>query len=203
MEKRILILLLMVPIFLSWHWYEPAARKNQAGIRAYQEEKYEEALKQFLSAKGIKPDLAALKNNTAASLYQMKKYQEALEEFSKIDLEKAEIRASDFHYNLGNSFFRLNQFDKALASYRKALLDQPDDIQAKKNFEITLRKIQEQQQKDQNQDQNQDKDQEEQNQKEDRRQKHQNVLQYLDQKEQKQMKDKERKIGVARKEKDW
>jgi tetratricopeptide (TPR) repeat protein len=219
MEKTIkaITIILIMHFLVGWHWFEPAAKKNQAGISAYREKKYDEALKQFLSAKGIKPDLPELKNNTAASLYQLKKYKEALEEFSKINAEKAAVPKSDLYYNLGNSFFRLDQFDKALAYYKKSLLENAEDIQAKKNFELTLKKLQQQQDKqDQNKDQNQDqkqdqnqqnkdknKDQEKQDQMQQKQQKHQPILQYLDQKEKNQMKDKKRAIGIARKEKDW
>lgn len=216
MEKTIktITIILIMPFLVGWHWFEPAAKKNQAGISAYREKKYDEALKQFLSAKGIKPNLPELKNNTAASLYQLKKYKEALEEFSKINAEKTDIPKSALYYNLGNSFFRVDQFDKALAFYKKSLLENGEDIEAKKNFELTLQKLQQQQQnkqdqnKDQKQDQNQqnkdkNKDQEKQDQMQQKQQKHQPILQYLDQKEKNQMKDKKRAIGIARKEKDW
>ncbi|MCK4763790.1 MAG: hypothetical protein KAW12_16430 [Candidatus Aminicenantes bacterium] len=206
MEKKRLTIFLLVPFLLFWHWFEPAAKKNRAGIEAFEAKKYDEALKEFLSAKGIKPDLPELKSNTAASLYKLKKYKEALEEFSQIDLEKTDISKADFFYNLGSSFFRLNQFDKALVNYKKSLLADSDDIEAKKNFEITLQKIQKQKKKqqDKNQDKdNKDKKKEKQDQQQQKQKKHKNLLQYLNQKEKKQMKDKKRKIGVARKEKDW
>ncbi len=204
--RRFIITILVLPFLLGWHWFEPAARKNQEGISAYQQEKYEEALERFLSAKGIKPDMAELQNNTAVSLYQLKKYKEALEEFSQINPEKTNIDKDTFFYNLGNAFFRLNQFDKALACYKKSLLDNPEDIQAKKNFELTLKKIQQQQQQKQdkqNDKDQKDKDKEQQQQKEQRQKKHQQALQYLNQQEKEQMKDKKRKVGIARKEKDW
>ena len=73
MERKVIIIL-MLPFLLSWHWFEPAAKKNSEGMKAYQEGKYDEALEKFLNAKGINADLAALKNNTASALYQMKKY---------------------------------------------------------------------------------------------------------------------------------
>ena len=40
----------LVPFLLFWHWFEPAAKKNRDGIKAFQEKKYQEALEQFLSA---------------------------------------------------------------------------------------------------------------------------------------------------------
>ena len=204
----------MLPFLLFWHWFEPAAKKNHEGMQAYQAGKYDEALKQFLSAKGIKPDLPALKSNTASALYQMKKYKEALEEFSTLDPEKIDVPKAPFYYNLGNSFFRLDQFDKALESYKQSLIANPGDMDAKKNYELTLKKMQEQQQKkdqDKKQDQDQKKDKEQEKEKEqqqqqqqqEKKQQHQNIMQYLNQNEKKQMEKKKRKIAVVRKEKDW
>lgn len=212
MERKVIIIL-MLPFVLSWHWFEPAAKKNLEGIKAYQEGKYEEALERFLNAKGINADLAALKNNTASALYQMKKYNEALEEFSQIDPEKAGIPKSEFYYNLGNSFYRTNKFDKAVESYKKSLIEHSDDMDAKKNFELALKKLQQQKQK-QKQDNKKDKEQKKEKEKEKQQQppprqqqekekKHQNIMQYLNQNEKKQMEKKKRKIAIVRKEKDW
>ena len=88
---------------MGWHWFEPAARKNQKGIQAYQEGKFAEALQDFLSAKGVKPDSPELKNNTASALYELKKYKEAVDEFSRLDPGRLELAKADFYYNLGNS----------------------------------------------------------------------------------------------------
>ena len=214
MERKVIIIL-MLPFLLSWHWFEPAAKKNLEGIKAYREGKYEEALERFLNAKGINADLAALKSNTASALYQMKKYKEALEEFSRIDPAKTNIPKAGFFYNLGNSFFRLNQFDKAVDSYKKSIIENSDDMDAKKNYELALKKLQEQKDK-QKQDKKQDKDQEKEKEKENQQQQpppqqqqekekqHQNIMQYLNQNEKEQMEKKQmekmkRKIGIIRK----
>lgn len=206
----------MLPFLLSWHWFEPAAKKNSEGMKAYQEGKYDEALEKFLNAKGINADLAALKNNTASALYQMKKYQEAMEEFSQIDPEKANIPKAEFYYNLGNSFFRMNQFDKAVDNYKKSLIENSDDMDTKKNFELALKKLQEQKDK-KKQDKKQDKDQEKEKEKQqqdkekqqqpqqqqEKEKQHQNIMQYLNQNEKEQMEKKKRKVVIVRKEKDW
>jgi len=213
MEKKVVIIFLMLPFLLFWHWFEPAAKKNHQGVEAYQKGNYEEALKSFLSAKGLKPEISVLKNNTASTLYKMKKYQEALEEFSKINFKEAGIPKDQFYYNLGNSYFKLNQFDKALENFKKSLIENPEDMDTKKNYELTLKKLQEQKDK-QNKDKKDDKDKEkekekkeqekqQQQQQQQKQQKYQNIMQYLNQNEKEQMEKKQRKIGVARKEKDW
>jgi tetratricopeptide (TPR) repeat protein len=204
MAKRLsplllLSLLLAVPSgpLWGWHWFEPAARKNQKGIDAYRQEKFAAALEQFLSARGLKPASQQLLNNTAAALYQLKKYQEAADEFSRVDPEKLGAQAADLYYNLGNAYFRLGQFPKALESYKRCLLKIPDDIQAKKNFELTLKKMREQQQQQQNQPQDNRADAERQ------KQKYSAMMQFLNQNEKKQMEKKKRKVSAAQNEKDW
>lgn len=231
MVNRKLIVFFCIPFLLFWHWFDPAAKKNAEGIKAYQAKKFDEAMKDFMSAKSNKPDLAALKNNTASALYEQKKYQEALEEFSKINPEKAGIPKSEFYYNLGNSFFRLNQFDKALENYKKSLIENPEDFDAKKNFELTLKKLEEQKKQDdkkkddkkqddkkkddkkqddkkqdekkQNDKNKDDQNQQQQQQQQNKDQKYKDLMNYLNKNEKDQLKNKKRMIGIVKKEKDW
>ena len=198
---------MLIPFLLFWHWFDPAAKKNQNGIEAYKEKKYEKALQDFLSAKGVNPDLGVLKSNTAATLYQLKKYKQAWEEFSKIDFEKSGISRAHFLYNLGNTYFRLKQYNKALESYKNSLLVNPDDLDAKKNYELTLKKLKDK--KEQNKQKRstkknkENKDRQDQQLRKNKKNQHKQLMQYLNQNEKKQMKKKKRKIAVAKKEKDW
>jgi len=197
MAKK-LISLLLFPLLLGWHWFEPAARKNQKGIEAYRQGKFTDALGHFLSAKGLKAEAPQLKNNTAAALYELKKFQEALDEFSRIESARLGTAAAGLHYDLGNTYFRLGQFPKALESYKQSLLLDPDDLQAKKNFELTLKKIQQQQQQ-----REQEQPQDQQAEAERQKQKYSAMMQFLNQNEKKQMEKKKRKIAPVKNEKDW
>jgi len=198
MAKRLIPLLLACGLLTGWHWFEPAARRNQKGIEAYRQGKYAAALEQFLSAKGLKAAAPQLKNNTAAALYELKKYQEALDEFSSIDPAKLGGTASAWHYNLGNAYYRLEQYPQALESYKRGLRLDPDDVQAKKNYELTLKKIREQQQQPQQQEQQDGRAEAEK-----QKQKYEAMMQFLDQNEKKQMEKKKRRISAAKNEKDW
>lgn len=198
MAKKLIPLLLALSLLTGWHWFEPAARRNQKGIEAYRQGKFAAALEQFLTAKGLKAEAPQLKNNTAAALYQLKKYQEALDEFSSIDPSKLGTSAPAFHYNLGNAYYRLEQYPQALESYKRGLLLDPDDVQAKKNYELTLKKIREQQQQPQQQEQQDD-----QAEAERQKQKYEAMMQFLNQNEKQQMEKKKRRISAAKNEKDW
>ncbi len=195
MEKKLIVIICSM-IFLNWHWFEPVSKKNAEGIKAFKEKEYNKALEKFLSAKGIKPGSSKLKNNTASALYNLKKYQEALKEFSSIDPEKAGFSGSDFYYNTGNTLFRLNKYKEALENYKKSLVIDPDNNDTKKNFEITLRKIKEQDKNKKDQDNKDQKDKK----KDD---KYKNIMKYLNQKEKDQMKKVKRKTGKSKKIKDW
>ncbi len=207
------IVIILIPLFMFWHWYQPIARINSQGLKAFKEKKYQEALKCFMEAKGLK-DLAELKNNTASSLYKLKQYQKALDEFSRIE-EKSAISRADFHYNLGNTYFKLNKYQEALKNYKKSLKLNSSDMDTKKNFEITLNKIKNQKkQKKEDEEKKDDKKNKPQkqeqpkpkSQKQSIDQKYKNLMKYLNQKEKKQLKDKKRKAkvraAVGRK-KDW
>ncbi len=205
MEKKI-ALLILTPMLLFWHWFEPVPRKNNAGINAYKKGEYNRALEKFLSAKGMNPDSNLLKNNTALTLYNLKKYEKALNEFSKVDPKKLGMKSSDFYYNLGDSYFRLKKFKKALDSFKKSLLLNPTDINAKKNFEITLKKLNEQKKKKDKNKKNKNKknDSDKKNSKEKiKKEKYKGILKYLNRKEKEQMKKKKRKVQNKKNEKDW
>ncbi len=80
-------------------------------------------------------------------------------------LRTADERA-DAYYNLGNSQFVQQKLQDALKSYRQSLVLRPDDMEAKYNYALTkklLEQQQQQQQDQQNNDQNQDQNQDQQN----------------------------------------
>lgn len=77
-------------------------------------------------------------------------------------LRTADERADAF-YNLGNSQFIQQKLQEALKSYRQSLVLRPDDMEAKYNYALTKKLLEQQQQNqqdqqnnDQNQDQQQD-----------------------------------------------
>ena len=69
-------------------------------------------------------------------------------------LQTAENRAEAF-YNLGNAQFVQQKLQEALQSYRRSLVLNPNDMEAKYNYALTKKLLEQNQQNDQNQ-QNQD-----------------------------------------------
>ena len=73
-------------------------------------------------------------------------------------LRTADERADAF-YNLGNSQFIQQKLQEALKSYRQSLVLRPDDMEAKYNYALTKKLLEQQQQQQQQQDQQQDENQ--------------------------------------------
>ncbi len=200
MAKKNHVVLLMSALFLcgGWHWFEPAARKVAGGIAAFEKEQFEKALDAFVSAKGNAPESDLLRFNTAAALLRMNKAKEALEELSQIREDGSLGKTAGLHYNKGNAHFMMQEFQEALGEYRQALRIDPQDLQVKRNYELTLKKIREQDQQKQDQQKQEDRqDQQKQDQNKD-------LMDYLNQNEREQQNKQRRKQAVLLgREKDW
>jgi len=209
METRLnrlyrLAIWLSLPFLLHWefHWFEPAAQKNSHGIKAYEKKDFKESLRLFLEARGLKED-DRLIHNTAATLYQMEDYQKALNEFSKIEPEKGRIPEADRFYNLGNVLYRLEKYDQALEAYKKSLMHNPHDLAAKKNYELTLQKI-ENRKKSPDPEQRDRKDPQKKQENRQPEKKYQNLMKFLNQNEREQLKNKKTRAKASSTgEEDW
>ena len=64
--------------------------------------------------------------------------------------------SSDLSYNYGNVLYRVEQLDKSLEAYKNTLLKNPNDSDARKNYEFVKNKIKKNKNMEKQQDQNQD-----------------------------------------------
>ena len=64
--------------------------------------------------------------------------------------------SSDLSYNYGNILYRDEQLDKSLEAYKNTLLKNPNDSDARKNYEFVKNKIKKNKNMEKQQDQNQD-----------------------------------------------
>lgn len=101
-------------------------------------------------------------NSSAAKLSQgfISQAEGLLQAAAADSLRTADERADAF-YNLGNTQFVQQKLQDALKSYRQSLVLRPDDMEAKYNYALTKKLLEQQQQNQQNNDQNQDQQQDE------------------------------------------
>ncbi len=138
-------------------------KKGRQGNALYTQEQYEEAAAAYregivaIQESGPGAVHSGLLNNLGAALYRSGDAEQAGIAFSSAasmalspdDL----VRAS---YNAGNAAFRTQELEQSLEHFRRALLNDPSNEDAKFNYEFVKRQLEEQQQQQQDQQDNQD-----------------------------------------------
>ncbi len=121
----------------------------KAGNKAYKAENFVEAQASYNKANQSGPTFNG-EYNEANALYQQKKYLESAElNMSALGKAKSNEERAMAAYNLGNSFYKAKDYDKAIDAYKQSLRLNPKDLDAKKNLTKAFqqKKQQEQQQK--------------------------------------------------------
>lgn len=155
--------------------------------KLYKKGEFGEAIKLYDRIISEHPDWSEAHFGKGASLFRDNKIDEAVVEFEKAIPSKDPIQKSAAFYNIGNALMKSQKMEEALHFYQKSLELNPKDFDAKHNFELVKRMMQEQQKQNkdqQNKDQNKEKQQEQQKQKKENQE---------DKKEQKQDQQKEEK----------
>ncbi len=139
------------------------------GNRQFKREHFEKSA--YLYQRALQHDSTSFeaKYDLASTLYRTERFDKAEKTLLGIvnDTTRTEKERGEVAYNLGNTQFAQKKYKEALSSYRQAMRCNPDDEDAKFNYALTKRMIQDQeqqqqQQQNQNQDQNKDQNQDKQ-----------------------------------------
>ena len=173
---RKLILLIFPLLFLSAApAYCQADRKEvRAGNRKFRKDNFKEAEIDYRKAQVKDSTSIAASYNLASALYRQQDYQGAK---AALESVQGENLPSDYHYNKGDAALALKDYKTAVDEFRAALLQSPDNLDAKENYIYAKKMLENQQNQNQNQNQNQqnqDQNQDQQNQNQDQNQDQQN-----------------------------
>jgi len=134
-------------------------RATEEGRGEYARGNHPQALSAFERAAAARPQDPAVRFNVADGLYKNGKYDEAAALFRALGADPASPVAGASRYNLGNSLFQKKDYRGAIQAYRDALRVAPGDEDTRRNLEMALRALQEQEEQKKKQEQDQ-KDQE-------------------------------------------
>jgi len=152
----LLLALILVPQFcLS----ESVASKNKRGNRLFEQGRYEDAEKAYLSAQVDGPGKPEILYNLGNSFVKQKKYREGIQALGQsIGSGNREIKERGW-YNKGNALFTEGYYRDSANAFVQALKLNPSDRDAKHNLELALLELkqQEQQKKEDNQKQKEQK----------------------------------------------
>ncbi len=151
-------------------WAPNGKRDGRRGNDLYGQEAYADAAAAYAGGLAILSDDAeprlryGLRNNLGAALLKSGNAESARQTFEQAIVEAGEtgepIDLSRSAYNAGNAAFAAQDLEGALAYYRHSLLRNPDNTDARFNYEFVKRRIEEQEQQEQQNSQQQDQEQE-------------------------------------------
>ena len=153
-------------------------REVKRGNLLYNEKKFDEALKEYESAFLGAPDSDIVNFNLGAALYKTKDYKAAISHFEKGFVSSDRVLEEKANYNTGNAEYKygitqedvnlegaIKYLEKALGHYERAISIDPEDEDAKYNYEFVkkelerMKKKKEEEKKQEKEDQKDDKDQ--------------------------------------------
>jgi Ca-activated chloride channel homolog len=141
---------------VSVGWLDEHAKARDAA-RLYAAGKYEESVARYNEALTDAPDSPLLHLNLGAAAYKQGKYADALAAFQQVPTSDADrARTARVAYDIGNVKYRLGEasatsdakaalglWAEALVFYRRAMAVAPEDVDAKFNYELVTKKIDE------------------------------------------------------------
>lgn len=143
----ILIIGLNSNLFSQVESKEAKANKEKAktyirkGNSNFQNNKLQDAEVNFRKALNLNPKSNTAHYNLGNTLYQQQRYQEATEQYiASSEKNDDKISKAKSLHNLGNSYFKGNQLDKAITAYENALKLYPNDMDTKYNLALAKKK---------------------------------------------------------------
>lgn len=174
MRKLILLIFPLLVLSAAPAYCQADRKEVRAGNRKFRKDNFKEAEIDYRKAQVKDSTSIAASYNLASALYRQQDYQGAK---AALESVQGENLPSDYHYNKGDAALALKDYKTAVDEFRAALLQSPDDLDAKENYIYAKKMLENQQNQNQNQNQNQqnqDQNQDQQNQDQDQNQDQQN-----------------------------
>ena len=146
----------------AWGQLLPERHHVRKGNRLYEEQRMEEAQREYREALQVDSLSSIAKFNLGDTHYAMGDFEAAEESFRRVAEQGKGLTPEEqakVYYNLGNAQFQQQKLQEALESYKSSLKLNPNDLEAKFNYAYTKAMLENQQNQDQNQNQNQDQNQ--------------------------------------------
>jgi len=171
MRIFLIIILLIISVLHADILTYDKVIKNLKGIKKYDQEDFQSSEDLFNENSVNNPRDGRMHFNKANSQYKTGKMEEAEQEYLLALRDKEFTGKSETFHNLGNIKFQQQDYKEAIKQFRNALIQDPANSDARYNYELASRFLQQQQdqqqqqqQGDKNEEQEKDQDQNEQQQ---------------------------------------
>jgi tetratricopeptide (TPR) repeat protein len=105
------------------------------GNKLYTEENYKDAEVDYMKALEANPGSNKGQFNLGDALYKQESYEDAAKIFNnQAELLSDKSERSEAYYNLGNSLLKAQKYPESIEAYKKALRNNPKNMDAKYNM---------------------------------------------------------------------
>lgn len=164
-SSRVNILMLALALLAASSAFAGYADAVRKGNKAFVEKDYATALEKYREAETDRPTSPEIDYNLGGALFQQGKYEEAVDKYTHALNTTDPKLAGAAQFNLGNTYYRMQDYVKAISAFEEALKINPKDMDAKYNLELARKMLKENSQaQNQNQQQNQQQKQQQQQQ---------------------------------------
>ena len=167
---RFLYILFLFAFLSASSQQMPERREVRKGNRSYHKGDYQKAVERYTQALTYAPGSFEGTYNLGSALCKAEMFDKAEQTMARAaaDTLRTDKERAQAFYNLGNAQFLQKKYKEALESYRRSLLLDPADMEAKYNYAYTKKLLDENEnqnsENNNNQQQEQDKNQQEQSQ---------------------------------------
>jgi len=145
-KMKFLVFILISFFLTGFSFIDRGNHHNNKGIKKYKKKEYLNSLREFQKAKDYTIYDRKLDFNIADALFKSGKYDEALNYYKNAINSPDENLKKSTYYNMGNIYYKTKKYREAFDSYKNALKIDPSFEKAKKNLELTIKKLKEKKQ---------------------------------------------------------
>lgn len=139
--KYLSIIFLILFTFSSGKLYANPYFNNEKGLKFYNQKNFRDAIKYFKKAYKEDKNLK-FKFNLGDSLYKLKKFDNSSNIFNSIAKKTEDLQLKEKSlYNEGVINYKNKKYKKALENFKLAIKLNPEDRDARVNYELTLKKL--------------------------------------------------------------
>lgn len=114
----------------------------EAGTQAFDRGDFAQALEKYDAAAAERPQDARIQYNRGLALHKLGRQEEAQAALQRAnELDRDGALKGRIHYTLGNIAYAQDKKPEAVTEYRKALVKDPSDEQARHNLEVVLKAL--------------------------------------------------------------
>ena len=139
MQRYVILLATLLAAVSALGQQMPERREVRKGNRLYNKGEYQQSIERYGRALMLDPASFEATYNLGNALSKAEMYDKAeqMQNRAAADTLRSDTERAEAYYNLGNTQFRQKKYREALESYKRSLLLNPDDREAKYNYAYT------------------------------------------------------------------